>query len=65
MDFDGANVLSALSVDDGTEKQRVLDGVWFRQSARFEHRRRHNKGGTAESNEAIGFIADVKAGKFD
>ena len=65
--LDGANVhVSMVGFDDGSEKSRVLDGktvpvinVNLTATADTTKARR------LRSNGGIGFIADVKAGKFD
>jgi type II restriction/modification system DNA methylase subunit YeeA len=65
--LDGANVhVSFIGFDDGTEKQRVLDGRPVSTiNSNLTTAADTTKAGRLKANEAIGFIADVKAGKFD
>ncbi len=65
--LDGANVhVSMVGFDDGSEKNRVLDGKLVAViNANLTATADTTKAVKLKSNEDIGFIADVKAGKFD
>ena len=65
--LDGANVhVSLIGFDDGTEIQRVLNGHLVSTiNSNLTGAADTTKAGRLKANEAIGFIADVKAGKFD
>ncbi len=65
--LDGANVhVSLIGFDDGTENQRLLDGkTVFTIHSNLTAAADTTKAGRLKENEDIGFIADVKAGKFD
>lgn len=63
----GANVhVSMIGFDDGSEQHRVLDGKPVAViNANLTAAADATKALKLHSNEGIGFIADVKAGKFD
>ena len=63
----GANVhVSMIGFDDGSEQHRVLDGKPVTIiNANLTAASDATKALKLHSNEDVGFIADVKAGKFD
>jgi type II restriction/modification system DNA methylase subunit YeeA len=63
----GANVhVSMVGFDDGTDKERVLDGKKVSViNSNLTATADTTKTGKLSTNRAVGFIADVKAGKFD
>ena len=65
--LDGANVhVSMVGFDDGSEKNRILDGKPVTViNANLTATADTTAALKLKSNEDIGFIADVKAGKFD
>ncbi len=65
--LDGANVhVSMVGFDDGSETNRVLDGNPVTViNANLTTAADTTKARKLRTNEDIGFIADVKAGKFD
>jgi type II restriction/modification system DNA methylase subunit YeeA len=65
--LDGANVhVSMIGFDRGTEKQRVLDGKRVLEiNSNLTTTADTTKAARLQSNGGIGYIADVKAGKFD
>lgn len=65
--LDGANVhVSLIGFDDGTDKQHVLNGRLVSTiNSNLTAAADTTKAGRLNANETIGFIADVKAGKFD
>ncbi len=65
--LDGANVhVSMVGFDSGAQKERILDGkVVSVINANLTALADTTKARKLTANRAIGFIADVKAGKFD
>ncbi|MBI4026066.1 MAG: class I SAM-dependent DNA methyltransferase, partial [Verrucomicrobia bacterium] len=65
--LDGANVhVSMIGFDNGTEKRRVLDGKPVSEiNPNLTTTADTTKAVRLQSNRGIGYIADVKAGKFD
>lgn len=65
--LDGANVhVSMVGFDDGTERGRILDGKPVTViNANLTAAADTTKALKLKANEDIGFIGDVKAGKFD
>ncbi len=65
--LDGANVhISIIGFDDGTEKDRLLDGIHVSNiNANLTATADITQAKRLMANRAVGYIADVKAGKFD